>query len=66
MTEIENPYILPEATASQTETSANVVSDVSNEDLQGMTSDIAHVNLFGSFLFCGTLVGIFLLRRFSR
>ena len=25
-------------------------------------ADVAHVNLFGSFLICGTLVGIFLLR----
>ena len=25
-------------------------------------TDLAHVNLFGSFLICGTLVGIFLLR----
>ena len=29
--------------------------------IQAVT-DLAHVNLFGFFLICGTLVGIFLLR----
>ena len=30
--------------------------------IQTAATDLAHVNLFGSFLICGTLVGIFLLR----
>lgn len=30
--------------------------------IQTAAADVAHVNLFGSFLICGTLVGIFLLR----
>lgn len=29
----------------------------------GVGSDIVHVNLFGSFLVCGTLVGLFILRK---
>lgn len=32
------------------------------QDLHSLGSDIVHANLFGSFLICGTLVGIFLLR----
>ena len=32
------------------------------EAVQTAATDLAHVNLFGSFLICGTLVGIFLLR----
>lgn len=31
--------------------------------MESVGSDIAHVNLFGSFLICGTLIGIFILRR---
>lgn len=40
------------------ETEAVVLVDV----IQTAATDLAHVNLFGSFLICGTLVGIFLLR----
>lgn len=40
------------------ETEAVVLVDV----IQESASVVAHVNLFGSFLICGTLVGIFLLR----
>ena len=29
----------------------------------GVGSDIVHVNLFGSFLVCGTLVGLYILRK---
>lgn len=32
------------------------------EDLQSIGSDILHADLFGSFLVCGTLIGLFLLR----
>lgn len=31
--------------------------------IQDIGSDIAHVNLFGSFLICGTLIGLALLRK---
>ena len=31
--------------------------------IQDIGSDIAHVNLFGSFLICGTLIGLVLLRK---
>lgn len=31
--------------------------------IESVGSDIAHTNLFGSFLICGTLIGIFVLRR---
>ena len=32
-------------------------------DFQQGVSDICHVSLFGSFLLCGTLIGLTLLRR---
>lgn len=32
------------------------------EDLHEVGSDIVHADLFGSFLVCGTLIGLFLLR----
>ena len=32
-------------------------------DFQQGVSDICHVNLFGSFLLCGTLIGLALFRR---
>jgi len=32
------------------------------DDLQSISNYNAHVDLFGSFLVCGTLVGLFLLR----
>lgn len=66
MNEAESPYILPEPTTAQVETGSRVASVASGEDLQDVTSDIAHVNLFGSFLICGTLVGIFLFRRLAK
>ena len=31
--------------------------------IQDIGSDIVHVNLFGSFLICGTLIGLALLRK---
>lgn len=39
------------------------ITVVSVDDLHAMTSDIVHADLFGSFLICGTLVGIALFRR---
>lgn len=32
------------------------------DDLQSIGSDMVHADLFGSFLVCGTLIGLFLLR----
>ena len=33
--------------------------------IQDIGSDIVHVNLFGSFLICGTLIGLALWRKFN-
>lgn len=41
------------------ETTENVIVEV----IESVGSDICHTNLFGSFLICGTLVGIVLLRK---
>lgn len=52
---------VPEETIAATEEVAIV--DV----IESVGSDIAHVSLFGSFLICGTLVGLVLLRdRYTR
>lgn len=63
----------------QTEAAASDLLDLTDEipeetvavDLQAVTlvdfqqgvSDICHVSLFGSFLLCGTLIGLALLRK---
>lgn len=52
---VTEPVVL-ETVAQETE--AVVLVDV----IQESASVVAHVDLFGSFLICGTLVGIFLLR----
>ena len=39
------------------------VSLTVQETIQAVGSDIVHVNLFGSFLVCGTLIGLALLRK---
>ena len=46
--------------AEEQETIAGTV--ITLEDLQSIESDILHADLFGSFLVCGTLIGLFLLR----
>ena len=46
--------------AEEQETIAGTV--ITLEDLQNIGSDILHADLFGSFLVCGTLIGLFLLR----
>lgn len=35
---------------------------ISLEDLERVGSDVVHADLFGSFLICGTLIGLALLR----
>ena len=35
---------------------------ISLEDLERVGSDVVHADLFGSFLVCGTLIGLALLR----
>lgn len=35
---------------------------ISLENLERVSSDMLHADLFGSFLICGTLIGLFLLR----
>lgn len=42
------------------ETTAEVV--ITLEEVQSIGSDILHADLFGSFLICGTLIGLALLR----
>ena len=42
------------------ETTAEVV--ITLDDLHSVGSDMMHADLFGSFLICGTLIGLFLLR----
>ena len=45
------------------ETVAMTTDPVLINVITGAASEIAHVNLFGSFLVCGTLVGLFILRK---
>ena len=45
------------------ETVAVELQVVTLVDFQQGVSDICHVSLFGSFLLCGTLIGLTLLRR---
>lgn len=35
---------------------------ISLDDLERVSSDMLHADLFGSFMICGTLIGLFLLR----
>ena len=44
----------------ETETIAGTV--ITLEDLHEVGTDMIHADLFGSFLVCGTLIGLFLLR----
>ena len=48
------------AGAATEETTAEIV--LTQEDFQAATADLIHADLFGSFLVCGTLVGLALLR----
>lgn len=45
------------------ETVAMTIDPVLINVITGAASEIVHVNLFGSFLVCGTLVGLFILRK---
>lgn len=47
----------------QEETIAVDLQTVTLVDFQQGVSDICHVSLFGSFLLCGTLIGLALFRR---
>ena len=47
----------------QEETIAVELQTVTLVDFQQGVSDICHVSLFGSFLLCGTLIGLALFRR---
>ena len=51
-------YVLEMGSETVQETVAVVTIDI----IETASSNIAHASLFGSFLVCGTLVGIFLLR----
>ena len=41
------------------------VETITIQAIQDIGSDIVHVNLFGSFLICGTLIGLALWRKFN-
>ena len=60
------PQETESATAAPVEWTAPSVSETQEvilvDAIQTAATDLAHVNLFGCFLICGTLVGIFLLR----
>lgn len=45
------------------ESTEETVSLTVQETIEIVGSDICHVNLFGSFLICGTLIGLALLRK---
>lgn len=49
-----------------TESTEETVSVVTVQEIQTIGSDIIHADLFGSFLVCGTLVGLFLLGDFRK
>ena len=66
MNDVETIDIPSESSPQQGEMGSTVALVTGEESLQVMTSDIVHANLFGSFLICGTLVGIFLFRRFEK
>ena len=40
-----------------------VVETITIQDVQAIGSDIVHSSLFGSFLICGTLIGLAILRK---
>lgn len=66
----EAPELVTQATESPTAAPDEWTEPVAQETqevilvdaIQTAATDLAHVYLFGSFLICGTLVGIFLLR----
>lgn len=59
-------YTIPGVTEVIPEETVPEVTEPGYEDLiltvQAVGSDIVHADLFGSFLLCGTLVGLLLLR----
>ena len=40
-----------------------VIETITIQDVQAIGSDIVHTSLFGSFLICGTLIGLAILRK---
>lgn len=50
---------MPEAIITEETTSETVVTV---DAMQSVCSDLMHVQLFGSFLICGVLIGLFILR----
>ena len=52
-------YVLEDGEDSVQET----ISITVQETILSVGSDIAHMNLFGNFLICGTLIGLALLRK---
>ena len=44
-------------------TESVVVETITIQEVQAIGSDIIHTSLFGSFLICGTLIGLAILRK---
>lgn len=44
-------------------TESVVVETITIQELHAIGSDIVHTSLFGSFLICGTLIGLAILRK---
>ena len=56
----DGSVIYEDLTGATEETTAEMF--VTLEEFQAASSDMVHANLFGSFLICGTLIGLALLR----
>ena len=54
--------VLEDNSEAITETVPMTTEPVYIDFIEASSNNIVHANLFGSFLICGTLVGIFLLR----
>ena len=73
--EVSNPGTEPVTSSDETEAAASgdgsvtevtesvVVETITIQELQAIGSDIVHTSLFGSFLICGTLIGLAILRK---
>lgn len=58
-TEVTEAYDGPVTEA----TEGVVVETITIQEVQAIGSDIVHTSLFGSFLICGTLIGLAILRK---
>ncbi len=58
--------VLPYVETTPQETTEITVEPVTPDFIRSVASDLTHADLFGSFLICGTLVGLFVIRGFNR